>query len=258
MQKVQKNGLLFALLCLLMVQSNLAAPEVNLYGPTEPGDALWKIAAKVGPSSDKVSRYQVVIALHRANPHAFRVSCNMSSLRIGETLRIPSLTEIQAITRKQAIKEFNRQQKEWQKRSSNPINCPPVSELALIPPTKETKEQPPAPAPAEPVEQKMVATTASQPTTSLELASPSSPQLVKTVPAPSQEVVPISNNPTIPSPTSSIMIVVLTLAGLMIALLIAWFLRQHAEKKTLERELPTNYRFSEPFDEMPLITETSR
>jgi FimV-like protein len=261
-QKVRKNGFLFVLMCLLIVQPNLAAAEVNIYGPTEPGDILWNIAAKVGPSSDGVSRYQVIVALHRANPHAFRVSCNMNSLRIGETLRIPSLTKIQAMTRKQAFQEFKRQEKEWQERSSNPIDGPPVSESALIPPTKATKDEPPAQAPVEPIEQvkpKIAATTAAQPTTLSEPVAQPSPQLVETLPAqPPQEVASTSNNATISSPTSSIMIVLLTLVGLMIALLIAWFLRQHTEKKTLEKELPANYHFSEPFDEMPLTIENRK
>jgi len=114
-----------------------AQETVQTYGPVQSGDMLWNIAAKVSPPS--VSRHQAILALLKANPQAFGVSCNMNSLRIGETLRIPSLSEIQALSRVDAIKEFNRQTKEWQARRDNPIVCPEIEEPET---PNETAEQP--------------------------------------------------------------------------------------------------------------------
>jgi FimV-like protein len=137
----------------------LSAEEIHTYGPIKPGDMLWTIAAKVSPPS--VNRHQVILALQQANPHAFSVPCNLNSLKVGETLRIPSLTEMQALTPEKAIEELNRQNKEWQNRRNKSIVCPPITP----PPTETTSQQAtevkqtPAPEPA------ATKTTASQPET---------------------------------------------------------------------------------------------
>jgi len=104
----------------------ISAEETHTYGPIKAGDMLWTIAGKVSPPS--VNRHQVVLALQQANSHAFSVPCNFNSLKLGETLRIPSLTEIQAFIPEKAMAELNRQNKEWQNRRQKKIVCPPIAQ----------------------------------------------------------------------------------------------------------------------------------
>jgi FimV-like protein len=96
--------ILFLTSALIYIASTVCAEETYTYGPIKPGDMLWTIAGKVSPST--VSRHQAIIALHRINAHAFRVSCNVNSLKVGETLRIPSLSEMLALNKASATKEF--------------------------------------------------------------------------------------------------------------------------------------------------------
>ncbi len=103
----------------------ISAEETHTYGPIKAGDMLWTIAGKVSPPS--VSRHQVILALQQTNPQAFSVPCNFNSLKVGETLRIPSLTEIQAFTPEKALAELNRQDEEWRNRRQKNIVCPPIT-----------------------------------------------------------------------------------------------------------------------------------
>ena len=77
---MKKLSLLFMSVYMIFT-INLSAEEINTYGPIKPGELLWKIATKISPPS--INRYQVIIALHQKNPHAFSVFCNMNSLKIG-------------------------------------------------------------------------------------------------------------------------------------------------------------------------------
>ncbi|MEK7991884.1 MAG: FimV/HubP family polar landmark protein, partial [Thiotrichaceae bacterium] len=82
------------------------------YGPLRNGETLWTIAPKVKPS-DTITLHQMMVALLQANPHAFRMSCNINSLKIKQTLRIPSLTEIEKLTHKKALALYNEQNAAW-------------------------------------------------------------------------------------------------------------------------------------------------
>ncbi len=113
----------------------------NTYGPIKAGDMLWHIAAKVN-NSNKVNRYQVMYALLKANSHAFAVTCNVNSLKVGEILNIPTLEEIATISAQQAIESINAQSMAWKQRRSTPIICQPevtpqevsqVEKLNIIP-----------------------------------------------------------------------------------------------------------------------------
>ncbi len=94
------------------------APAFNVeqYDPitgtfeTAPGDTLYGIATRVRPDRS-VSLQQTMIALQRENPHAF-INDNINRLRSGEVLRIPDLSEIQAIDPREAIDEVARQNRE--------------------------------------------------------------------------------------------------------------------------------------------------
>lgn len=117
----------------------ISAEETHTYGPIKAGDMLWTIAGKVSPPS--VSRHQVVLALQQANSHAFSVPCNFNSLKLGETLRIPSLTEIQAFIPEKAMAELNRQNKEWQNRRQKKIVCPPIAQPTAEKTTSQATEK---------------------------------------------------------------------------------------------------------------------
>lgn len=183
----------------------LSAEEIHTYGPIKTGDMLWTIAAKVSPPS--VNRHQVILALQRANPHAFSVSCNVNSLKVGETLRIPSLTEMQTFTPEQAIKELDRQNEEWQNRHHQSIVCPPVTPPPTentSPSTTEETKQTPVSEPAEPK------TTSSATTPSGAVATAQSDQVTpaadsttttvnNVTPAPTQETHPPPASPATPS-----------------------------------------------------------
>lgn len=116
---------------------------IQTYGPIKPGDMLWNIATQVRPNAS-VNRYQVMIALLKANPQAFEVSCNMNSLKIGKILQVPSLSEMQALTQAQALQEFNQQRKQWQayRREKQAINCAPPIQKHQVTPLAKKPPQP--------------------------------------------------------------------------------------------------------------------
>ena len=76
----------------------LPSPEpVKTYQPGDSyrvlsGDGLWGIALKTRPDPD-ITRDQMMQALFRANPQAFS-KAGINGLKIGATLRIPTLREI--------------------------------------------------------------------------------------------------------------------------------------------------------------------
>jgi FimV-like protein len=96
------------------------------YGPLRNGETLWTIAPKVKPS-DTISRHQMIIALLRTNPHAFRLPCNINSLKIKQTLTVPSLAEIEKITHQQALAAYNEQNTAWKayRKQGVEIKCNP-------------------------------------------------------------------------------------------------------------------------------------
>ncbi|MDM8557542.1 FimV/HubP family polar landmark protein [Candidatus Parabeggiatoa sp. HSG14] len=137
----------FLLLTFILINlSTVASMATTTYGPIKTGEMLWNIAASVRPDSS-ISRYQVMLALLKTNPHAFEITCNMNSLKVGETLRIPSPTDMKVLTRTQALKEFNRQQKEWKtySRQRQQIVCPPIKNplKKILAPVVETKASTP-------------------------------------------------------------------------------------------------------------------
>ena len=217
-----------------------AQETVHTYGPIQQGEMLWNIAAKVSPSS--VNRYQAILALHKANPQAFGVSCNMNSLRIGETLRIPSLSEIQALSRVDAIKEFNRQTKEWQARRDNPIVCPEIEEPET---PNETAEQPSSETPMEKANTSTVSATGA-------MTLPS--HVAEQTTSVSDSDKSVNDNL-----SNSLYIFVSIALVVIIAFLTTffWLIKRKALKnkaKAQENQPAKNESDSEPFDEMSLKT----
>ncbi len=118
----------FTLLITLIFTCYASAQEVHTYGPLKKGESLWQIAAKISPSA--INRHQVILALQRLNPHAFRLPCNVNSLKINQVLRIPSLSQMQVLSPQEAVQELNRQNQAWKARQQQPIICPTI----VIPP----------------------------------------------------------------------------------------------------------------------------
>lgn len=111
-------------------------------------DTLSKIAAAANPGNRRVNN-RTMIALFRANPQAFSGS-NINRLRAGSVLRIPEMSEIEAISGDEASAEVARQTAEW---SGGVVadTTPEADRLRLVSP-QETPA-PPTPAPQTQAEQ---------------------------------------------------------------------------------------------------------
>lgn len=103
-------------------------------------DTLSKIAAAANPGNRSVSN-RTMIALFRANPQAFSGN-NINRLLAGSVLRIPELSEIEAIPTDEASAEVARQTAEW---SSGVVadTTPEADRLRLV--TPQEAPTPPAP-----------------------------------------------------------------------------------------------------------------
>jgi len=76
------------------------------------GDTLWAIASEVQPDGS-VSVQQVMLALLRANPHAFAEN-NVNTLRAGYVLQIPDRSAMTVVDPAEAIAEVRRQHALWE------------------------------------------------------------------------------------------------------------------------------------------------
>jgi pilus assembly protein FimV len=105
-------------------------------------DTLSKIASAANPGNRRVNN-RTMIALFRANPQAFSGN-NINRLRAGSVLRIPELSEIEAIPNDEAASEVARQAAEW---SGGVVadTTPEADRLRLV--TPQETPTPPTPAP---------------------------------------------------------------------------------------------------------------
>jgi FimV-like protein len=119
------------LLMVLFLFTSISHAE-QTYGPLRNGETLWTIAPKVKPS-DSLTRHQMIIALLRYNPHAFRLSCNINSLKIKQTLTIPSLADIEKISHAEALAAYKEQNEAWKayRRQGVEISCPTEEETEI-------------------------------------------------------------------------------------------------------------------------------
>lgn len=280
--------------------------EESTYGPTKSGDLIGNIAGKVIPNSS-VSRQQMVLGLLKANPQAFKVPCNFNSLKVGEQLQIPPLSDIQAISQADAKKEYNRQNVEWKNRSKQPIVCPtattqspPVTPKAEVtPPASPASEEKPATTPTTPpaTEEKPAATSTTPPVsppaanqekpttlpvpavapnqtapkTEVKLVpeeksqgaeKPAEPKPVTTATTSSPSGSEPTSTETTSQPSSALTLGILTIGGLLAALLIGWLLhkpgKQSAKLEGSSSEEDSKFSSSEEPqmipDNMPLHT----
>ena len=102
------------------------APETGDYGPIRRSETLWSIAEQIRPDRE-ISIEQVMLALQRANPHAFEGN-NINRLRRGVTLTVPSRDDILSMTSRAARAESQRQFKEWKTARARP--AAPAAEAA--------------------------------------------------------------------------------------------------------------------------------
>ncbi len=123
--------------------------EAGTYGPVKRNEALWTIAKNIKPDQATTIN-QMMIALYRANPEAFRNNINV--LKRGAILRIPDLAELRAISASEATAEAIRHHQEWEATRvavtpsaapTEPTAAPP----AMYEPTPAPVETAPAPAP---------------------------------------------------------------------------------------------------------------
>ena len=91
------------------------SPTINYsggdYGPTQQSDTLWSIASSMRPDSS-ISVNQMMSALLRANPDAF-FNQNINGLKRGHILRMPTESEINALSNAQALAEVQSQHAAW-------------------------------------------------------------------------------------------------------------------------------------------------
>lgn len=260
MQKI--NLLLISTLVFVAVTNDSiilshALAEESTYGPIKSGDLIWNIAGKVIPNTS-VSRQQMVLGLLKANPQAFKVPCNFNSLKVGEKLRIPPLSDIQAVNLADAKKEYNRQNVEWKNRSKQqPIVCPTGTTQS---PAVAPKAEVTPPASEKPVAAPTTPPPANQEGTSIPSVPAVAPSVPKTdvklvpeeksqgegKPAESKPVAtttassPSGSGPTstetMSPPSSALMLGILTIGGLLSALLIGWLLHKHGKQSAKPEE----------------------
>ncbi|RTE67592.1 hypothetical protein EH243_01185 [Amphritea opalescens] len=87
-------------------------------------DTLWDLAKRYKPAGS-VTEAQMMLALQRKNPEAFRNN-NVNQLRAGVVMDLPSLKEVQALDRKQANQEFWRQTQRWKQGLSSKPSAEPI------------------------------------------------------------------------------------------------------------------------------------
>ncbi len=93
-------------------QQQTAAPGGVSYGPVRAGDTLWQIALKVRPNSN-ISASQMMMALLKANPHAF-IDNNVNRLKKGFVLRVDDPALYTAMSKAEAARAISQQTREWQ------------------------------------------------------------------------------------------------------------------------------------------------
>ncbi len=95
----------------ILLMPGKAADSSMMYGPVQPHETLWGIAAKLRPSQ-QVTITQTLVALFLANPEQFAQG-NLNDIKVGKKLLIPSLNAIQAISQQQALAIIKEHKRAW-------------------------------------------------------------------------------------------------------------------------------------------------
>ena len=118
-------------------------PDGDTYGPVRSNETLWAISDRLRSGSN-ASLNQMMVALYRANPEAF--AGNINRLRRGAILRIPSASDVAAISNREALSEVQRQDENWRQGVVDAATAAPPAapareqaRLELVPPAEESK-----------------------------------------------------------------------------------------------------------------------
>jgi pilus assembly protein FimV len=123
-------------------------------------DTLWRIASRVTPGGTRREINRTMIALFRANPAAF--NSNINRLRSGSVLRIPELSDIEAISTGEASAEVARQAAEWSGAQPSQVAQEEANRLRLVTPAETPAA---APTPGTPAPEQVAKAPATAPTT---------------------------------------------------------------------------------------------
>lgn len=89
-----------------------AGLDSDRYGPTKSGDTLWAIASRL-PRDRGTSVQQLIVALLRANPHAF-FQDNVNALKRGVVLELPDRQTISRVQRQDALQVMSQHNGLWE------------------------------------------------------------------------------------------------------------------------------------------------
>ena len=89
------------------------------YGPLTQRDTLWNIALTVRPDN-RLSVYQVMEALHQANPQSF-VNGNFNHLVEGQYLKVPSLDRMMSVNKAVAKQKSTQDDIDWHKKQGKKV-----------------------------------------------------------------------------------------------------------------------------------------
>ena len=107
-------------------------PLPDHYGPIRRDETLWRVAGALRPD-DSLSNQQIMVALIQANPEYFEDG-RVNRLKAGTVLRVPTIEQMHALTRREAIAELRDRYQLWRDKKHNP-------------PSPPTKQPPPQPTP---------------------------------------------------------------------------------------------------------------
>ncbi len=101
------------------------------YGITRKGDNLWTVAKKLRVDNKSVSIYQIMMALLKHNPDAFKQG-NINRLKIGHVLRIQNSAMLQAMSDSEARAAYRIQTEEWDHYRQNQLVAAAKTPQAIV------------------------------------------------------------------------------------------------------------------------------
>jgi len=110
------------------------------YGPVGSKDTLWDIALAVRPDSS-ASVHQTMLALQRLNPDAF-IHGNINLIKKGQVLRVPDATEINSVSKTEAVRQVNNQIAEWSGGSNSSTTMGAQLDASRHSSTEHSKSEP--------------------------------------------------------------------------------------------------------------------
>ncbi len=117
-----------------------ANPQTQVF--VERDDTLGKLAQRHSPGGG-TNLNQMMLALQRKNPQAFPNS-NINFLKAGVVLDLPSLSEVQALSAREASREVSRQMQSWKSGSSTSAPSAPQEDGSKKKPLAPADSQAPA------------------------------------------------------------------------------------------------------------------